>query len=209
VPAGTPVLIRTTDPSGYIDILLASPLGTLGEPRYPSTVTAAAIAKMNVFEGKYLEQFLGIGSTVYTFGQPGLSGLTLNTSTGAVTGSAAVDPSGVVGLYKNANPYKELDPLEANWTRNNWYVLHNKVYCRPEPVAGARSSEFIPVVFDDDDEDESIEDNLKSRMMQPDDRVYDLQGRCVAGEDRVKDGTWRDNLSPGIYILNGRKVMVK
>ena len=213
VPAGTPVLIRTTDTSGYIDILLASPLGELGEPRYPSTVTAAAIAKMNVFEGKYLEQYLGTGSTVYTFGQPRLDGLTLNTSTGEVTGSADVDESGVVGFYTNANPYKELDPLTVNWTRNNWYVLHNKIYYRAGVAPGAspapkqnRAPEFIPVVFDDEEEqDEELKPD-GTREVIGDGCVYDLMGRKVATREQVEDGSWKQRVATGIYIINGKKI---
>jgi hypothetical protein len=39
--------------------------------------------------------------------------------------------------------------------------------------------------------------------------VYNLQGRCVATEEMVKDGTWKNNLTPGVYIMNGKKIIVK
>lgn len=39
--------------------------------------------------------------------------------------------------------------------------------------------------------------------------VYNLQGRCVATEEQVLDGTWRQHLAPGIYIMNGRSIIVK
>ena len=42
-----------------------------------------------------------------------------------------------------------------------------------------------------------------------DNRVYDLQGRCVATEEQVKDGTWKNNLTPGVYIMSGKKIIVK
>ncbi|MCR5152656.1 MAG: T9SS type A sorting domain-containing protein [Prevotella sp.] len=35
--------------------------------------------------------------------------------------------------------------------------------------------------------------------------IYDLQGRLVATKDMVEDGSWQYRLSPGIYILNGKK----
>jgi hypothetical protein len=25
----------------------------------------------------------------------------------------------------------------------------------------------------------------------------------------VKDGTWKNNLTPGVYIMNGKKIIVK
>ena len=37
--------------------------------------------------------------------------------------------------------------------------------------------------------------------------VYDIMGRKVATEQETKDGTWRYRLSPGVYIINGRKVI--
>jgi hypothetical protein len=32
-----------------------------------------------------------------------------------------------------------------------------------------------------------------------------LLGRKVATKEQVEDGTWRERLAPGIYILNGKK----
>ena len=42
-----------------------------------------------------------------------------------------------------------------------------------------------------------------------DNRIYDLQGRCVATADEVEDGSWRHRLSPGIYVINGKKFCKK
>ena len=39
--------------------------------------------------------------------------------------------------------------------------------------------------------------------------VYNLQGRCVATEEMVKDGTWKNSLTPGVYIMSGKKIIVK
>ena len=67
-----------------------------------------------------------------------------------------------------------------------------------------RGVEFVPVIFDDEESGEE-QDGVKE-LRGGDNRVYDLLGRCVATEQQVKDGTWRQNLRPGIYILNGRKI---
>ena len=211
IPAGTPVIIRTTGGAGHVDLEIAQPGGELGKARYPSTVTAAAIAKENIFEGMYLERNLGVGPRVFTFGQPYTNKFTLDNSTGEVTVTgdetlAGVDAD-VVGFYTNANPYRELHPIEANWTRNNWYVYHNKVYCRPEPAAGARRraiGHFVPVVFDDEPE-EPISEDLNGQMLRSG-CVYDLQGRCVASGEAVRNGSWRNMVAPGVYIVNGKKV---
>ena len=56
-----------------------------------------------------------------------------------------------------------------------------------------------------DYEGEEEQDGVKEQPV-GDNRVYDLLGRCVATEEQVKDGTWKQNLRPGIYILNGRKI---
>lgn len=33
--------------------------------------------------------------------------------------------------------------------------------------------------------------------------VYDMQGRCVATPEQLRDGSWRRQAAPGIYILSG------
>ena len=49
--------------------------------------------------------------------------------------------------------------------------------------------DFIPVVFDDeDDDDEELQPDGSKQAVAGDNRVYDLQGRCVATEEMVKDG---------------------
>lgn len=39
--------------------------------------------------------------------------------------------------------------------------------------------------------------------------VFDLQGRRVATEQQVQDGTWQRKATQGVYIRNGRKFVVK
>ena len=195
VPAGTPAIVRTKDTSREVTLSL------------PKTNASTPIVG-NVFDGEYLEQLLGGGHTVYTFGLP-YTGLTLNTSDGSVTGVASANGT-KAGFYVNANYNRESSASSSSWTRNNWYVYHNKVYCRPEPAAGARRraiGHFVPVVFDDEPE-EPISEDLNGQMLRSG-CVYDLQGRCVATEEEVSSGHWRLKLSSGVYIFNGKKIVVK
>ena len=41
-----------------------------------------------------------------------------------------------------------------------------------------------------------------------DGRIYNLQGRCVATEQEVSEGSWRQKLAPGVYIRNGKKMVI-
>ena len=141
-------------------------------------------------------------------------------TTGDIEATAPRKAESGIGFYINANQNKELGPSNAQWTRNNLYVLANKAYYRaPAPPAPAptRGIDFVPVVFDDDAEDNEFstgvsgikEDGNEEDRRGYDNRVYDLQGRCVATEEQVKDGTWRMNVKPGVYIMSGKKIIVK
>lgn len=201
VPAGTPVIIRSNKSA----VTLALPTK---EPSAPIPTTT------NIFQGKYLEQLLPTSEAldVYTFGFPMTAkSTTKDESTGVITFDQQQKGESDMGFYINATPNRESAADMGSWIRNNRYVYGNKVYYRlSDHSAGARqdtrSPEFIPVVFDDD-EDEPIEESLKERPF--DNRVYDMHGRCVATGDMVENGTWRHRLAPGIYILNGRKIIVK
>ena len=180
----------------------------------PGTATSATSC---VFTGKYLEQLLTTEITesdkVFTFGLP-ITGISLTTtsgtSNGVITGIYNMSQSSTgVGFYLNANPNKEANESEALWTRNNRYVKSNKIYYRADSSGASapskRAIEFVPVIFDDEEGDEEISDKTEQVL---DGRVYNLQGRCVATEEQVKDGTWRDGLAPGIYIVNGKKLVI-
>jgi hypothetical protein len=67
--------------------------------------------------------------------------------------------------------------------------------------------EYVPVVFDGEEEPDPNFQEQVTRTYPT--GVFDLQGRKVATEEEVQDGTWRQQLSPGIYIVNGKKVAVK
>ena len=211
VPACTPVIIRSTATSTTLALPEDKPI-------------ASALTCM--FTGEYLEQLLtpeNDGTNdVYSFGLP-------------VDGTSKVDGYGVsgeyngvisavlpqtsdrgVGFYINCNPNREAGGARGEWIRNNRYVYNNRVYYRASSGGSARQGDFedmpdfIPVVFDDeDDDDEELQPDGSKQAVAGDNRVYDLQGRCVATEEMVKDGTWRRNLTHGIYILNGKKVYVK
>ena len=211
VPAGTPVIIR----SNKSVVTLALPTKT------PSTDLAKSYKDENkignIFMGKYLEQLLPSSGAidVYTFGYP-MTAKEVKTipSTGVITFDQQKKSESGMGFYINATPNREYAADMGSWIRNNWYVYGNKIYYRPGNTPGAsapkrniQQPDFIPVVFDDDDADEDIKDDMTSTQRIYDNRVYDLQGRCVATEQEVKDGTWKLRLPAGVYILNGKKVM--
>ena len=201
VPAGTPVIIRTNDESGKVKLTLPS--------NSPTTPISC------VFSGKYLEQLLTADAShdVYTLGLPFTTPVTIDRTTGAITAELPEKATSGIGFYINATPNKEADASQSLWLRNNLYVLHNKIYYRydnkdtNDPVGAPQMSpEFVPVIFDDGEqpEDEELQPD-GSWMSSGDGCIYDLLGRKVATKEQVTDGSWRERLSPGIYILNGRK----
>ena len=198
VPAGTPVIFRTTDNSGSISLTLPN-----------SSPTSAVTC---IFTGKYLEQMLVADAShdVYTFGLPFTSTVTIDRTNGSITAPLIEQATMGVGFYINATPNKENDPLQSNWNRNNLYVLHNKIYYRGGSSSGAsapsrRAIEFVPVIFDDKEPGEEELQPDGSVQVVGDGCIYDLMGRKVATKEQVEDGTWRERLAPGIYILNGKK----
>lgn len=69
--------------------------------------------------------------------------------------------------------------------------------------------QYVPVLFDDDVlnfEEEDKEGKMESFNSNA---VYDLQGRCIVSGQSVIDGTWRDSVTPGIYIYRGKKLYIK
>lgn len=202
VPAGTPVVIRTNDESGSVKLTL-------------SNTTSPAISTC-IFKGKYLEQLLNsdANNDVYTLGLPFTSDMELNKETGDVTAPLPVQATTGVGFYINATPNKEESDMQSGWSRNNRYVLHNKIYYRGTDGGGSRrlsmrGIEFVPVIFDYDEEGgeqpgEEEQNPSEGATLQGDGCIYDMMGRKVATRQQVEDGSWR-LLRPGIYILNGKK----
>jgi len=197
IPAGTPVIIRTSDESGSLTLTL------------PNSEPSSSIT--NIFTGSCLEKKLGNGSDVYTLGLPFDSDVHKDESDYATTGDIVAplphQANSGLGFYINATPDKENSELKARWDRNNRYVLHNKIYYRADN-AGTRGVEFVPVLFEAEATDVQGVKDYSEGMLRPG-NVYNLQGRCVATEEMVKDGTWKNNLTPGVYIMNGKKIIVK
>lgn len=198
VPAGTPVIIRTTGNSGSISLTL------------PST-TPAETPVSCVFSGEYLEKMLDadLSHDVYTFGLPFTSEVTIDRIDGSITAPAIEQAETGVGFYINANPNKESETSQSLWQRNNRYVMHNKIYYRASGGSApelTRGVQFVPVIFDD--EMQPGEDEQQDQQMVFDGRIYNLQGHCVATEQEVSDGSWRQKLAPGVYIMNGKKMVI-
>ena len=204
VPAGTPVIIRTSDESGSIKLALPS-----SEPTPSDPVNLGC-----VFSGKYLEQMLTPDAThdVYTLGLQFTTPVEIDRATGAITAELPEKANNGVGFYINANPNKENNPSQSLWFRNNNYVLHNKIYYRAGATPGAsapqqKAPEFVPVIFDDEEEQEMNPNGTMEVV--GDGCIYDLMGRKVATREQVEDGSWWNQATPGVYILNGRKVIKK
>jgi hypothetical protein len=197
IPAGTPVIIRTDDESGSIKVTLPN-----------NSPTSSSIT--NIFTGSYLEKKLGNGSDVYTLGLPFISKVNKADnydSTGDIIAPLPEQATSDLGFYINATPDKESSQTQSLWARNNRYVLHNKIYYRATN-AGTRGPEFVPVLFEAAATAvQGVKDYSEGMLRQG--NVYNLQGRCVATEEMVKDGTWKNNLTPGVYIMSGKKIIVK
>ena len=180
--------------------------------------TTASTALPCVFTGTYLEKLLAADAShkVYTLGLPYTTDMDLDSGTGDVTAPLPVQSTTGVGFYINANPYKEASEMQSGWTRNNRYVLHNKIYYRATADPGAReldmeAPQFVPIIFGDEEggeEQELMPDGSRQAII-GDGCIYDLSGRKVATEQQVQDGSWRTTLASGIYILNGRKFQKK
>ena len=212
VPAGTPVIFRIKDESGSMKLTL------------PSTEPAAAISSC-IFTGKYLEQLLPLDEgdkwlyDVYTLGLPFSSDVDKDgdyNTTGDIVAPLPEQATSGVGFYINATSNKEHNASKARWDKNNRYVLHNKIYYREDAAPGASARgmtrsgvEFVPLIFDDLYEDNQNGDMMPSQTPMGDGCVYDMQGRRVANVEQVLDGTWKQRVAPGIYIINGKKLLVE
>ena len=91
---------------------------------------------------------------------------------------------------------------------NNNYVRHYKVFVlgRSLSLTTSPSRQFVGVTFEPSGiEEQSAEEGRRM----PTGDVFDLQGRRVATEQQVQDGTWQRKATQGVYIRNGRKFVVK
>ena len=203
VPAGTPVLFSTKKAKDYIKATI------------PTTSPSTPIS--TIFSAKYLEQLLtgwDNSQRVYVFGPKMQGTISINESDGTVNAVLPSMGNTSVGFHLNANPNKEAGTMPASWTRHNYYVLHNRIYYRepaaaPSPApAKNRAAEFVPVIFDDDEEQQELNPDGTMESV-GDGCIYDLMGRKVATREQVEDGSWKQRVATGIYILNGRKFQKK
>ena len=205
VPAGTPVLFSTKRATEYIKATI------------PTTTPSTRIS--TIFSYEYLEQVLpgwDNSKRVYVFGPKMEGTLSINSSNGIVDATLPSLGNTNVGFHLNANPNKEAGLSKASWTRNNFYVLHNKIYYLADAPGSAReldmeAPQFVPIIFDGEEGEEELElqpDGSRQTII-GDGCIYDLSGRKVATEQQVQDGSWNTTLAPGIYILNGRKFQKK
>ena len=205
VPAGTPVIIRTTDESNVVTLAIPS-----------TSPTASSIT--SDLKGAYLEQLLAVDAAhdVYTMGVPITSDVRKDgdyNTTGDITAPLPQFATSGVGFYINATANKENGEIKARWDKNNRYVIHNKIYYRAGSSGSSapqlKGPQFVPVIFDDlEEQDEELNPN-GAREIVGDGCIYDLMGRKVATREQVEDGSWKQRVATGIYILNGKKFQKK
>lgn len=166
VPAGTPVIIRVKDESGILTLTL------------PSTAPSTPLSC--VFKGQYLEKLLDVDKDhdVYTLGVPMISKVDKDEdydTTGDITAPLPDFAANGVGFYINATRNKEDDPLQALWHRNNRYVLHNKIYYRAgdraEAPAHRSGTEYVPVIFGDEDPEQPDDQNSSTGWMRQSQKI--------------------------------------
>ncbi len=234
IPAEWPVIVRSTRPTivgnDATDHAKDVSHGSGSNKYYvelfipdsrPNDAISGYDAVGGKLSGKYLEQDLGAiasGHRIMVFGLP-MQGTGSGDSFTPVS-SFAHDYTKRVGVYRNYNWAREQYPnANAHGTgvataeqRKESYVLANKAYfdydtTSPSP---APARHYIPMRFDDDDLPPSDPDGDAADTTDTSHitGVYDLAGRLVRSRESVLNGTWRRNLPPGMYIVNGRQVTV-
>ena len=205
IPAGTPVIIRSTKSSVTLTL--------------PTTTPTAAISTS--LSGRYLTQKVEAADPVkdvYVLGLPMTGTFTPEADYAESGNISAITPekgTKDIGFYKNANPNREASSERGAWKRNNLYVNANRAYYRKDDGEVKSQSlngniEFIPVLFDDQGvKDMDLQPDGTMRLRINDGRAYDIQGRCVATEQEVSDGSWLNNVAPGMYIVNGKKFVIE
>ena len=149
---------------------------------------------------------LGENEAVYIFGQS--TGQDYSTKTTA-DNAGTVDEA---GFYVNKNAE---DGSATYSKKNNRYVRHNKIYLI-EKDARTRYIEhvadpspapaFIPIWFG---ETGIGDDGVPGAAMMYPDGVYDLNGRQLLTPEMMQEEGWRKRLSKGVYIINGKKVVIR
>jgi len=121
----------------------------------------------------------------------------------------------VADKSKKDNAHWSTARLATSEQRNNKYVYNNKVFFVHNDAKGgnvkpkATDESFYALLFDDETKPEAEEPDEELLLEVPRWGVYDLSGRQIRTKEAVMNGTWRRNLKPGMYIVNGRKLTVK
>ena len=121
----------------------------------------------------------------------------------------------VADKSKKDNAHWATARLATSEQRNNKYVYNNKVFFVHDDARGgnvkpkATDESFYALLFDDETKPEAEEPDEELLLEVPRWGVYDLSGRQIRTKEAVMNGTWRRNLKPGMYIVNGRKLTVK
>ena len=260
VPAGWPVVIRTSKPVNEDEAYFVE----LNLPSDDKTVITENASKIRLY-GEYLEKTLagdhavltadvvnndidkaikertGVtptwthGRNVMVFGLPFVATGDNSTTVGAKSWYAYKNTS-AVGFYTNENWYRghttttaktsndATDAATAHFAtarnatsvqRSNKYVYNNKVYYVYDWTAGSPARDaslrpFFTAIFDDLPEvEEEPQDGDDAIIMNNRIGVFDLYGRQIRPRDAVLNGTWRRNLAPGVYIVNGKKMYIE
>ena len=155
VPAGTPILVRSTadfgsEPTRTVTVPVISSASAVGSNALVAGTGVAVEAQVKIENVSYLNYVLSKGST-----------------------------SNAVGFYL------------ANGTS---VVASNKAYLRIQGSLGNNVKAFIGF---NEDETTDIKTLENEQLIMDDSAIYDLQGRKVSTPTR------------GVYIINGKKVVVK
>ena len=232
IPAGTPALIRATATEGTVNAAglvndydydhrnTDSGFITLTIPNdAPAGITPDA---SNIFKGQYLEQVLsGTKGTdvpdddesVYIFGQATGNDYATIPDDDNRTQEGGSHPKLEAGFYINKNTPDGSADISK---KNNLYVRHNKIYLFEKTdeanytsskhyPGGGSAPQFIALDFGET----GIEELGRVGQTVPRAGVFDMQGRCVASAEEVADGSWRRKVAAGVYVVNGRKLVVR
>jgi len=148
---------------------------------YPLYKYEGTIPNVNKWENRFVGSFIG---------QDGLWGVPVNQET-AEEGSMLTlgrNKDGVVGFFKYTG--SEIPPYRAYLTRNN---------------VSDRQAHYAIVIGDDIDTTDAIR-SYESGAESPS-AIYDISGRRVG--QGVKETELQGNLPKGIYIVNGKKIVVR
>ena len=163
----------------------------------------------------YSEEYYGydIGSAVgfYTNENWNRGHFNPDGSNNGVTSAAAFTELSVAEQSKLAQAQWVTARTATSQQRANTYLYHNKAYYVYDTGASPVKGDYFYFLFDEDgiEQPEEDEGDWETPATGTVTGVYDLSGRLLRTREAVLNGTWRRNLPPGMYIVNGRKMTVK